>query len=172
MGDFILTHADGSGRCTPKPQLGSVDLSSGVSKPITLRKAKNAARGSKSILQATLFLSCPVSIQSKLNPKEIQKAEPYAVCVKYEQKICNKIGAPTVACTMVHRTQCVEACVHARFCKLSAGGRIVKQNHGWRAGQSEACCFRDCKLPEWYTDDGTLVEPPYWCHQSALQIGK
>jgi len=170
--DFILTHADGNGRCTPKPQLSSVDLGSGASKPITLQKASNAAKGSKSILQATLFLSCPVSIQSKLNPKELQKAAPYAVCVKYEQKICSEIGAPGVACTMMHRTQCVEACVHARFCKISSGGRIVKQNHGWRAGKSEACCFRDCKLPEWYTDDGTLAEPPYWCHQSALQIGK
>lgn len=159
--DFVLKRAsDASGDCIAPPAVDGVDLSSGgVSSKLPLLRAK------ESVMDADVALSCPVSINSKLTPEEVRDAEPYAVCVTTTQRICSDFeSSPT--CLMTEQTKCSEVCVGAKFCQKTMG-TIQSRKHGWRSPGGYACCFKDCKLPDfWYAEDGSPLEPASWCHQT------
>jgi hypothetical protein len=160
--DFILTSTtSGEGKCTPNvSNIQNIDLKSGSSKLLTLQKRKH------SVLQGRLQLSCPVSMNSKITPKEVRQALPYSVCLTTRQRICTGLEKLSTACAVISATKCLEVCVHAKYCKNSTG-KVVNRRHGWRSPGGTACCFKDCKIPRpWYASDGSPLEPSSWCHQT------
>ena len=126
-------------------------------------------KSEKSVMDAHIAVSCPVSLDNELSPEEVRDAKPYAVCSTTKQKICSSLeGAPT--CLLTERTKCVEVCVRAKFCQKT-NGKVVSRNHGWRSPGGKACCFEECKVPEqWFAADGSPLETTSWCHQTMLRV--